>query len=111
MSTSPVVDEALARFSTMSEDAGREALRACCASSAWVERVWATRPFRSRAELLDTAESACRALDRAAVQEALAGHPRIGDRSTGQSTEARWSRQEQASVLDSDEVTRAALVA
>jgi 2-oxo-4-hydroxy-4-carboxy-5-ureidoimidazoline decarboxylase len=111
MPTSPALDEAVERFSAMSDDAGREALRACCASSVWVERVWAARPFRSRAELLDTAEAACRALNRAAVEEALAGHPRIGDRATGQSPEARWSRQEQASVTGTDEETRDALLA
>jgi 2-oxo-4-hydroxy-4-carboxy-5-ureidoimidazoline decarboxylase len=84
-------DAALERFPALDgkpldDGAAREALHACCASPAWVERVWAGRPYRSRAELLDDAE-----LDRA-----LAGHPRIGDRAPGSDTEARWSRQEQA---------------
>ena len=111
MSTTPAVDAAVERFSTMSDDAGRAALRACCASSVWVEQVWAARPFSSRTELLDLAEAACRALGPADVDEALAGHPRIGERPAGDSTEARWSRQEQQSVTDTDESTRDALVA
>jgi OHCU decarboxylase len=35
------------------------------------------------------------------VAEALSAHPRIGQRAAGASTEADWSRQEQASVQDS----------
>ena len=34
------------------------------------------------------------------VDQALAGHPRIGDRAEGEGTDARWSREEQASVAD-----------
>jgi 2-oxo-4-hydroxy-4-carboxy-5-ureidoimidazoline decarboxylase len=111
MSTPPAVDEALDRLAALDETSGREALRDCNASSAWVERVWRDRPFRDRAHLLDTAEAACRSLDAAAVAEALAGHPRIGDRASGRSTAARWSREEQASVADPDEATRSALLA
>ena len=88
-----------------------EALHACCASPAWVARIWAGRPYRSRAALLDAAETACRELDDAQLDLALAGHPRIGDRATGAGTEARWSRQEQASVSDADQGTRDGLVA
>jgi 2-oxo-4-hydroxy-4-carboxy-5-ureidoimidazoline decarboxylase len=110
MSTTPAVDEAVERFSAMSDDAARAALRACCASPAWVEQVWSARPYGSREQLLDLAEAACRALTPADVDEALAGHPRIGDRPAGDSTEARWSRQEQSSVTDTDESTRDALL-
>jgi 2-oxo-4-hydroxy-4-carboxy-5-ureidoimidazoline decarboxylase len=108
-------DAALERFPALDgkpldDGAAREALHACCASPAWVERVWAGRPYRSRAELLDTAEAACRDLDDAELDRALAGHPRIGDRAPGSGTEARWSRQEQASVSDADPSTREQLV-
>jgi 2-oxo-4-hydroxy-4-carboxy-5-ureidoimidazoline decarboxylase len=74
-----------------------------------VARLAAGRPYRSRQELLDTAELACRELGDADLEEALSAHPRIGDRAAGASTEARWSRQEQASVSDSDDRTRAEL--
>jgi 2-oxo-4-hydroxy-4-carboxy-5-ureidoimidazoline decarboxylase len=104
-------DAALDRFHALGDEAGRAALHACCASPVWVSRVWDGRPYRSRAELLDAAESACRQLDDAELDRALAGHPRIGDRATGTGTEARWSRQEQASVSDADAGTREELVA
>jgi 2-oxo-4-hydroxy-4-carboxy-5-ureidoimidazoline decarboxylase len=104
-------DAALERFSgvdgkALDDEAGRNALSACCASRVWVARIWAGRPYRSRAELLDAAEAACRDLDEAELDRALAGHPRIGDRAAGSGVEARWSRQEQATVSDADAGTR-----
>ncbi|HEV2893222.1 MAG TPA: 2-oxo-4-hydroxy-4-carboxy-5-ureidoimidazoline decarboxylase, partial [Actinomycetota bacterium] len=43
------------------------------------------------------------------LAEALAGHPRIGQRADGSSAEAVWSRQEQSGVGDADAEVRAAL--
>lgn len=106
MSRLTTEDPALDRFTALDEDAGRTALHACCASPVWVDRVWTGRPYRDRAALLDAAEAACRGLDGAELDAALAGHPRIGDRAAGTSTEARWSRQEQATVSDADDRTR-----
>jgi 2-oxo-4-hydroxy-4-carboxy-5-ureidoimidazoline decarboxylase len=103
-------DAALERFAALDGEAGRDALRACCASPAWVARIWTGRPYRSRAKLLDAAETACRSLDDSELELALAAHPRIGDRASGSGTEARWSRQEQASVSDADRRTRDELV-
>jgi 2-oxo-4-hydroxy-4-carboxy-5-ureidoimidazoline decarboxylase len=103
-------DAALERFSALDDEAGPAALHACCASPVWVARVWAGRPYRSRAELLDAAEAACRDLDDDQLDLALAAHPRIGDRAPGSDPEARWSRQEQASVSDADAGTRQELV-
>jgi 2-oxo-4-hydroxy-4-carboxy-5-ureidoimidazoline decarboxylase len=88
------------------EEQAAAALRACCASSTWVQQVLAGRPYGSAAPLLETAERACRALSAADVEEALAAHPRIGERAEGASTEARWSRQEQSSVSAADALVR-----
>jgi 2-oxo-4-hydroxy-4-carboxy-5-ureidoimidazoline decarboxylase len=93
-------------FNALPEDEAARVLHACCASSAWVSRVLAGRPFATAEQLLDTADRACRALTVADVEEALAAHPRIGDRAQGPGTEAEWSRQEQASVSDADAETR-----
>jgi 2-oxo-4-hydroxy-4-carboxy-5-ureidoimidazoline decarboxylase len=81
-------------------------LRACCASTTWVRRVRGGRPYATREQLADAAERACRELSPGDVDEALAAHPRIGDRAQGEGTEARWSRSEQASVSDTDARTR-----
>jgi 2-oxo-4-hydroxy-4-carboxy-5-ureidoimidazoline decarboxylase len=109
MATPPVTDAALEQLNTAPADVLAAELHACCASTAWVAGVLAGRPYAGRTALLDAAEEGCRRLGEADLEEALAAHPRIGDRAGGASTEARWSRQEQASVADSDEATRAAL--
>ena len=102
----PEAADALRDFDALPDDEAGRVLRACCASSAWVDRVRAGRPYASPEQLLDTAERACRELSPADVDEALAAHPRIGERAQGASTEAQWSRQEQASVSDADARTR-----
>ena len=109
MTAQPLTDSALDRFNALTVDEVRAALTACCASTSWVSRVAAGRPYATRTALLDTAAATCRQLSDADLEEALAAHPRIGDRAGGTSAEARWSRQEQASVSDSDDATRAAL--
>jgi 2-oxo-4-hydroxy-4-carboxy-5-ureidoimidazoline decarboxylase len=109
MDGQPLTDRALQDLNTVPADQLRSALTACCASRSWVSRIVAGRPYADRAALLDTAETACRELDEADLDEALAAHPRIGDRAGGTSTEARWSRSEQASVSGSDDGTRAQL--
>ena len=101
-----IEDAALERFHDLDDDAARAVLLVCCASPDWAARVAAGRPYRTRAELLDAAATACRDLDDRELDAALAGHPRIGDRASGASAEARLSRQEQASVSDADERTR-----
>jgi 2-oxo-4-hydroxy-4-carboxy-5-ureidoimidazoline decarboxylase len=70
-------------------DAERE-LRAVCAAPRWARAVAAGRPYRTVAALQAAAESA---LDAADLDEAMAGHPRIGDRSAG-----GRSRSEQSAV-------------
>ena len=101
-----IEDAALDRFHGLDDEAARAALLVCCASPDWAARVLAARPYPTRAELLEAAATACRDLDDRELDAALAGHPRIGDRASGASTEARLSRQEQASVADADERTR-----
>jgi 2-oxo-4-hydroxy-4-carboxy-5-ureidoimidazoline decarboxylase len=94
-------EDALRAFNASPDDEADRLLHACCASSTWVRRVRAGRPYATPAQLLEAAERACRELSAEDVAEALAAHSRIGDRTEGASTEAQWSRQEQASVSDS----------
>jgi 2-oxo-4-hydroxy-4-carboxy-5-ureidoimidazoline decarboxylase len=69
----------------------------------------AERPYATVEQLLDVADDACRSLTPSDVDEALSAHPRIGERAEGGSTEATWSRQEQASVGNADAAVRARL--
>lgn len=109
MDAKPLTDSGLEQLNALPHEELRAALTACCASTTWVSRVAAGRPYASRSALLDCAEETCLTLTEADLEEALAAHPRIGDRAAGSSAEARWSRQEQASVSDSDDDTRVQL--
>ncbi len=68
-------------------------LSECCSSATWVGRLVDGRPYGARAELLRATDDTTAALTRDDVADALAGHPRIGERSDHPS-----SRREQASV-------------
>jgi len=60
-------------------------LAGCCASRAWVERMAAGRPYADVEALLGESDRAVEALGRDDLAEALAGHPRIGQRADGSS--------------------------
>lgn len=76
-----------------------ERLRACCASDAWLAAVEAGRPYPTADALLARSDAAVRDLDDHGLDQALAAHARIGERRAGGTTEARWSRSEQAGAL------------
>ena len=83
-----------------------QALRGCCASSRWAERVAADRPYATPEQLYAAADRVLAELDEADVDEALAAHPRIGDRPTGAD-----SRREQSGVAGASRDTKAELAA
>lgn len=84
-------------------------LLACCDVPNWATVVRDGRPYGDVASLIDRADRAALMFCETDVDRALAAHPRIGERVHGASTEARWSRREQAGV-DGDEDTQAALL-
>ena len=65
-------------------------LRECCASSHWVGRMVAARPFPDTDALLRAADAAWEGTRPADWLEAFAAHPRIGERAR-----TAWSREEQ----------------
>ena len=79
-----------------------EQLRACCAADAWLSRMSSARPFPSAKDALDLSDAIVLGLDDAGLDQALAGHARIGERRLGSTTEDRWSRSEQAGALAVD---------
>jgi 2-oxo-4-hydroxy-4-carboxy-5-ureidoimidazoline decarboxylase len=58
----------------------RAALRSCCGSSRWVDRMMARRPFHSREAVLGAAREEWFALSPEDWREAFSHHPKIGDR-------------------------------
>jgi 2-oxo-4-hydroxy-4-carboxy-5-ureidoimidazoline decarboxylase len=102
MAVQPDSLSAVQRINTLPRDEARELLLACCASTSWADRVLAGRPYHTVGDLLVAADEGCRNLGDDDVAEALAAHPRIGDRAEGGRREAQWSRQEQSAVSDAD---------
>jgi len=87
-------------------------LLAVCAAPAWGAALTALRPYRSEEDLVAAADAAARRLSWSEVLLGLAAHPRIGERASGESREAAWSRREQSAAAGSgDEATKAALIA
>ncbi|MGW2154293.1 2-oxo-4-hydroxy-4-carboxy-5-ureidoimidazoline decarboxylase [Nonomuraea sp. NPDC001699] len=105
----------LARFNRRPCEEAEAELLACCASRAFAAAVAARRPYAGRERLAEAAETAVRELKWPDVLEALAAHPRIGERPSGDGRESRWSREEQAGAHEdtSEEAAelRAALAA
>lgn len=93
--------------------AGREeaaaALRPCLDIGRWIEEIVDSRPFDTTDILLETAGRAAEPFTDAEVLAALAHHPRIGERAAGNSTEARLSQSEQASLGSPDPAVAAAI--
>lgn len=77
------------------------ALRACCAADSWGASVAAGRPYPGEDALYAASAAATAALDAAGLGQALAGHPRIGERPVAHG--GAWSRQEQAGVAGAAE--------
>jgi 2-oxo-4-hydroxy-4-carboxy-5-ureidoimidazoline decarboxylase len=100
---------ALSRFNALPVEQAEKELTGCCASPVWVREVAAGRPYPGVPDLLATADAALARLDWAGVAQALAGHPRIGQRPAGEGRDAAWSRREQSGVADADQATAAAL--
>jgi 2-oxo-4-hydroxy-4-carboxy-5-ureidoimidazoline decarboxylase len=99
------VQQALAGFNTAPSAEVESALLGCCASPQWARRVALGRPYPSPEALYDTADEVLRELDEHEFGEALAGHPRIGERAGSAS-----SRREQSGVATSSDETLAALI-
>lgn len=80
----------------------RQGLTACLHVRRWVDEVVARVPFASMDALLAAATEAATPLSPAEVDEALADHPRIGQRPAGRGAAASFSRHEQASSASED---------
>ena len=109
----PLID--VAAFDSVPVRAAVELLRPVCASTRWLDAIAAARPYSNIAALDEVSDDLIARLAWADVGEAMAAHPRIGERATGQDRESQWSRQEQSSAsgaaLDVSEALRAGNVA
>lgn len=88
----------LAEFNSTDRGAAVNVLRPCLDVERWVEQIADARPFASTRSLTDFARTAANPFTPGEVQQALAHHPRIGERPTAATTEASMSRSEQSGV-------------
>ena len=89
-------------------------LLACCAAEPWASRLIAGRPYPTVTALLRESDEAVASLTVPQLADALAGHPRIGERVPASrppaaSRSAGWSRREQSGMAAADEPTRRAI--
>lgn len=96
-------------FNAASAASLTSSLLACCDVPGWAQTLIGNRPYADVDSLLAAADEAAREFGAAEVEKALAAHPRIGERATGTSSEASWSRREQSGV-DNAESTQDALL-
>ncbi len=90
----------VAAFDRASAPDATALLRPCCASTRWATDLVAGRPYGDVAAVAERSDDLIRTLDAGALEQALAAHPRIGDRVSGDDTESAWSRQEQSATAD-----------
>jgi 2-oxo-4-hydroxy-4-carboxy-5-ureidoimidazoline decarboxylase len=86
----------LAEFNAADAATAAAELRPACAATAWLAALVDARPFHTVDAVSACSDSVIRQMPWPAIEEALAAHPRIGERAAGSSREAAWSRQEQA---------------
>src|SRR5262245_45988429 len=91
-------------FNTAEPAVAEHDLLACCAARRWADELLARRPYHDLAQLRSVSEQVLRRLDWADVEQALAAHPRIGERARGNSAEAGWSRDEQAGATPGEDL-------
>jgi 2-oxo-4-hydroxy-4-carboxy-5-ureidoimidazoline decarboxylase len=94
----------LAELNALPAPQAQAALRQCCGSQAWVQRMIALRPFATTDDVLRAAQETAAALTAADWLEAFAAHPRIGERSA-----SAWSQAEQAAALNAEQSVQAQL--
>ncbi|MEU2784735.1 2-oxo-4-hydroxy-4-carboxy-5-ureidoimidazoline decarboxylase [Streptomyces sp. NPDC007110] len=82
----------LARFNALEEHTAHAALHEVCASTAWVRRLLAGRPYATPDELYRTGDAATAGLTAGDLAEAMAGHPPIGRPRPGDPASAREQR-------------------
>ncbi|NPC95825.1 2-oxo-4-hydroxy-4-carboxy-5-ureidoimidazoline decarboxylase [Nocardioides sp. zg-DK7169] len=85
-------------FNAMDAAGAADVLRPCAAIPRWVEALVAGRPYADADALLARAEALAVGWTGAEVEQALADHPRIGERHAGDGTSAAMSRSEQSGV-------------
>jgi 2-oxo-4-hydroxy-4-carboxy-5-ureidoimidazoline decarboxylase len=122
-------------FNQLPARAAQQTLLDCCSAPGWAAQMTAGRPYSAAEDVIERSSAIVAALSAADLAEALAGHPRIGERpdsrgdsasqkrgnqdgvsqdgvsQDGAAAAVNWSRQEQSGVEAGDTTTTRALAA
>ncbi|GAA1405879.1 OHCU decarboxylase [Glutamicibacter uratoxydans] len=97
-------------FNEVSESEAAEVLRPCIDIERWINDLVSARPFSTLEELNESAARSAQPFNQEEIAAALAHHPRIGERASGDSQEANLSRGEQSTLdLNADVSARLAV--
>jgi 2-oxo-4-hydroxy-4-carboxy-5-ureidoimidazoline decarboxylase len=89
----------------VTETALREGLAASLSVNRWIDEVASHSPFESVEQLLLVATEAASPLSPQEIDEAIAHHPRIGEKPVGDGRSQEFSRAEQSALGDEDALT------
>lgn len=88
----------LQQFNSADRVVATDLVLACANVPRWAQEVVAARPFATVAAAVDAARTSAEPWTGTEIDEALANHPRIGERAAGQRLDAQLSRSEQSGV-------------
>ncbi len=88
----------LAGFNALDDAAAERLLLSCCSCAAWAHMVATGRPYEAPDDLYAAAARAVAALTERELDDALAGHPRIGERPSRPGQDGELSGREQAGM-------------
>ena len=86
-------------------------LKTCACIDHWAQIVVSQRPFATTENFLQAAKMQMQYWQQTELDEALSGHPRIGEKKAGNSAEAKFSAQEQSASQTNDAVLKQAIAA
>ena len=95
-------ESGLAAFNAMDEDAARAAMLVCLDVPRWADDVVAGRPYAGIGDVEAAMTAASATITDAELEQALARHPRIGERADAQKHDAAHSTREQSGVDPDD---------
>ncbi len=100
---------ALDALNALDAAAAERELLTCCRARRWASQVVAGRPYAKLTALLNASDAVVAKLTDDDIAEALAAHPRIGERADGDARESAWSRHEQSGAAEATPAARKAL--
>lgn len=90
------------QFNHLDTDQAKAQLRRCLDVTRWVDEVSTGRPYADWADLEAAAQRSGARLNSKELEQALAGHPRIGEKVSTPQHDAEFSEREQSGVDPAD---------